>query len=56
MNQQSLMRENFPYASKFISDYDSIFGSDRMSYVVLRGNWCDIFLSVHEDQSDFAKN
>jgi hypothetical protein len=32
------------------------FGSDRMSYIVLRGHWCAIIvLSVQEDKSNDAK-
>jgi hypothetical protein len=35
------------------------FISDRMSYITLRGRWCDIFLNVHastEDKSDDTKD
>jgi len=36
------------------------FVSDRMSYIVLRGQWCNIiFLNVHassEEKSDGSKN
>jgi hypothetical protein len=26
------------------------FGSDRMSYIILRGVWCNIILNVHTKQ------
>jgi exonuclease III len=35
------------------------FVSDRMSYIILRGRWCDIVLNVHaptEDKCDDAKD
>jgi hypothetical protein len=33
------------------------FGSDKMSYLVLRGHWCDIIVwSVCEDRSDYVKD
>jgi exonuclease III len=35
------------------------FVSDRMSYIILRGRWCDIVLKVHaptEDKTDDMKN
>jgi hypothetical protein len=33
------------------------FGSDRMSYIVLRGHCCDVIvLSVREDKNDDAKD
>jgi hypothetical protein len=28
------------------------FVSDRMSYIVLRGNWCNIFLNVHASSEE----
>jgi hypothetical protein len=36
-----------------------VFVSDRMSYIILRGNWCDIVLNAHvptEDKSDDTKD
>jgi hypothetical protein len=35
------------------------FVSDRMSYIILRGNWCDIVLDIHvqtEDKMDDVKD
>jgi hypothetical protein len=35
------------------------FVSDRMSYIILKGRWCDIVLSVHaltEDKDDDIKD
>ena len=35
------------------------FVSDRMSYIVLRGRWCNIVLNVHapsEEKSDDSKD
>jgi hypothetical protein len=35
------------------------FVSDRMSYIILRGRWCNIILNVHaptEDEIDDIKN
>jgi hypothetical protein len=35
------------------------FGSNRMSYIVLRGHWCSIVLNVHspsEEKSDYSKD
>jgi hypothetical protein len=28
------------------------FISDKMSYIILRGHWCDIFLNVHAPSAD----